>query len=83
MILFCGRPQRRIVTLKIFSLKQLKKVLGYLKKKGFSKENKTFYCYIVAYKGICHCTKTEVFHYEFLTFTEEILNGKLHYLCSN
>ena len=43
-----------------------------------------------------HCTKNEVFHYVFLqwmwpnpqfsadlvTFTEEICNGKLHFLCS-
>ena len=44
----------------------------------------------------CHCTKNEVFHWGFLqwmwpnpqvtadlvTFIEEILNGKLHFLCS-
>ena len=44
-----------------------------------------------------HCTKSQVFHYRFLqkmwpnpqetadlvTFTEEILNGKLHFLCSD
>ena len=33
-----------------------------------------------------HCTKNEVFHYGFpgdlVTFTEEIYNGKLHFLCS-
>ena len=43
-----------------------------------------------------HCTKNEIFHWGFLqwmwpnpqeitdlvTFTEEILNGKLHFLCS-
>ena len=41
----------------------------------------------------CHCTKYEIFHEEFLqflpqlpadlvTFTKEILHGKLHFLCS-
>ena len=28
-----------------------------------------------------HCTKNEVFH--LVTFTEEILNGKLHFFCSD
>ena len=35
-----------------------------------------------------HCTKNDVFHVvlqqtaDLVTFTEEILNGKLHFLCS-
>ena len=31
-----------------------------------------------------YCTKNEVFHFpaDLVTFTEEILNGKLHFLCS-
>ena len=47
-------------------------------------------------RKICHCTKNEVFHWRFLqqmwpssqetanlvTFTEEILDGKFHFLCS-
>ena len=36
-------------------------------------------------KGLCHCTKNEVFpHFpaDLITFNEEILNGKLHFLCS-
>ena len=36
---------------------------------------------------VLHCTKNEVFHYsikdiDLVTFTEEILNGKLHFACS-
>ena len=32
-----------------------------------------------------YCTKNEVFHFpaDLVTFTEEILNGKLHFLCSD
>ena len=36
---------------------------------------------------VLHCTKNEVFHYsikdlDLVTFTEEIVNGKLHFACS-
>ena len=30
-----------------------------------------------------HCTKNEVLPADLVTFTEEILNGKLHFLCSD
>ena len=37
---------------------------------------------LVKVKDTTHCTKHEFFHY-LVTFTEEILNGKLHFLCSD
>ena len=49
--------------------------------KMFTSQTTVSYCF--------HCTKNEVFHYRFLrfpadlvTFTEEIYNRKLHFLCS-
>ena len=30
-----------------------------------------------------HCTKNEVLHKDLVTLTAEILNGKLHFLCSD
>ena len=57
----------------------------------------SFYAWVLVEVSFTHCTKNEVFYYGFLqsvwpspqfpedliTFTEEILNGKLHLLCSD
>ena len=57
-----------IITLKMFSLKQLKNILGCLKEKEFPKENNKI---LLLRWDIFHGTKTE-----------EILNGKFIFLCS-
>ena len=93
MILFCPpklsntlkglwKTSEKNYYLKNIFLDTTEKSLGVPQERIFKRKQKHFIVTLWLIKAYFIAPKTEVFHYEFLTFTEKILNGKLHYLCS-